>query len=258
MEWYTGRMNEQPQQNNLQPDSREGEQPLYRPAAQSAPSSFSGYDLAHDAQPAPTPVAPASQPSPTVAPAAASPLPAPVPAATPIAQPAQPLAQDEEAPQAATPALPSVDLRWEASEYVHHTKSFAWYAVFGLVMFVLLALAFFVTHSWTFMLLVVVMSVALGIYASRPPRTLHYALTNSGIQIEDATYKYSDFRAFGIMNDGALFSIMLIPAKRFLPAVNIYFVEDDGEAIVDILGARLPMEEIHLDVVDRLMRRLRF
>lgn len=233
-------MNDQPQPNNLQPQSREGEQPLYKPAAGTAPSTFSGYDLAHDA-------APVQTQAPTV-----SPLPAPesIQAAGPASVEASPTNQElQQAP---------VDLHWEASEYIHHTKSFAWYSAYVGVMLFLLALAYFVTHSWTFMILVIVMSVALGIYANRPPRTLHYALTGAGIQIDQTVYKYSDFRAFGIMSDGALYSIMLIPAKRFLPAVSIYFAEDDGEEIVDILGARLPMEEIHLDVVDRLVRRLRF
>lgn len=240
-------MNDQPQQNNLQPDSREGEQPLYRPTASSTPSSFSGYDLAHDAQPVQASV-----------PATPTPLPSPEPV-----QPPMPIVAPQEpqlAPEQARQPLPetAVELHWEASEYIHHTKSPMWYLAYVGVMLLLLALAYFVTHSWTFIALVIVMSIALGIYANRPPRTLHYALTNSGIQIDQTVYKYTDFRAFGIMNDGALYSIMLIPAKRFLPAVSIYFAEDDGEEIVDILGARLPMEEIHLDVVDRLVRRLRF
>lgn len=236
-------MNDQPQPNNLQPNSREGEQPLYKPAATNTPSTFSGYDLTQEAQPmqSPAPVAPLPSPTPSATPAAAPPEPE-----EPMVATGQPLQQ------------PTIDLHWEASEYIHHTKNFSWYFVYVAVMLVLLALAYFVTHSWTFIALVIVMSIAIGIYANRPPRTLHYGLTNSGIQIDQTVYKYADFRAFGIMNDGGLYSIMLIPAKRFLPAVSIYFAEDDGEDIVDILGARLPMEEIHLDVVDRLVRRLRF
>lgn len=238
-------MNNQPQPNNLQPNSREGSQPLYKPAAGNAPSTFSGYDLTQEAQPV--------QSVPTSAPTTPTP-----PQGAPVEAPAsiEPQAPSVMADQ--QPMQPAIDLHWEASEYIHHTKNFSWYFIYVAVMLALLALAYFVTHSWTFIALVIVMSVAIGIYANRPPRTLHYGLTDSGIQIDQSVYKYSDFRAFGIMNDGGLYSIMLIPAKRFLPAVSIYFAEDDGEDIVDILGARLPMEEIHLDVVDRLVRRLRF
>jgi hypothetical protein len=122
----------------------------------------------------------------------------------------------------------------------------------------LFAIAYFLAQSWTFMILVVVMAIAIGVFASRPPRTLRYELSDAGIQIENTDYRYSDFRAFGIIADGALFSVMLIPTKRFMPAVSMYFAQEDGEDIVDILGARLPMEDLHLDAVDRLIRRLRF
>lgn len=211
-------MNDQPQSSNLPPV----EQPEGRQPlykAENAPaSSFSGYDLAS--------------------------APQPVPQGTPSTPPQPPVAH--------------VDFVWEASEYIHHTKSPLWFIGYIGVMLVLLAIAYFFTQSWTFVVLVIVMAVAIGVFATRPPRTLHYALTDSGIQIEQSHYAYGDFRAFGIIADGGLFSIMFIPTKRFMPAVNMYFAEEDGEKIVDILGTRLPMEELHLDMVDRMMRRLRF
>jgi hypothetical protein len=216
-------MNEQPQPNNLQQDGQqEDKQPLYRTEGASE-SSFNGFDLAHNAG--------ASQ----------------APAATP-----------EPSVNGPAPVDSRANLNWEASEYIHHAKSPLWFVGYGAFMLVLLAVAYFLTQAWTFVVLVVVMAVAIGVFATRPPRLLHYSLTDTGIQIEDSGYHYSDFRAFGIINDGALYSIMLIPVKRFMPAVNIYFAEEDGEKIVDILGARLPMEDLHLDVIDQLMRRLRF
>lgn len=206
------------EQPQQQDGQQEGGQSLYK-TGNAADSSFSGYDLA-------TGQAPVQQP----------------------AVAAQPTAE----------TTPKVNLSWEASEYIHHSKSPMWFAGFVVIMLVLLAVAYFLTHSWTFVILVVVMSVAIGVFATRPPRTLHYALTDTGIQIESSGYHYSDFRAFGIINDGPLYSVMLIPTKRFMPAVNIYFAEGDGEKIVDILGTRLPMEELHLDIVDQLVRRLHF
>jgi len=215
-------MNEQPQQHDLQQDEhREGDQSLYRPDS-SAGSSFSGYDLAGGA-------APTAQPT-----------------------------EQGLAPDTSQLEIPHVHLSWEASEYIHHTKSPLWFVGYAVIMLVLLAVAFFLTHAWTFVILVVVMAIAMGVFATRPPRTLHYTLTETEVQIEKSVYHYSDFRSFGIVNDGALYSIVLIPTKRFMPAVNIYFAEEDGEKIVDILGARLPLEDHHLDLVDYLMRRLRF
>jgi len=147
---------------------------------------------------------------------------------------------------------------WEASEYIHHAKSTQWFLGYVGAMLALLAIAYFVTHAWTFVVLVIALAITVGIFATRPPRTLHYALTDTGLQIENTHYSYSDFRTFGVIADGGLFSVMLIPTKRFMPAVSMYFAENDGEKIVDVLGARLPMEEMHLDMIERLVRRLRF
>jgi len=216
---YTKPMNEQPQQHDLpQGEQQQDQGSQSLYKAEASSSTFSGYDLA----------------------------------------PSMSQTQPEQAPSSTHLDMPEVNFSWEASEYIHHAKSPLWFAGLVGTMLVLLAVAYFWTHSWTFIILVVVMTVALGVFATRPPRVLHYALTQKGLQIEQSAYHYSDFRAFGIVNDGALYSVMLIPTKRFMPAVTMYFAEEDGEKIVDILGARLPMEELHLDAIDRLMRRLRF
>ncbi len=205
-------------QPNLQPQQRDEQSPLYSNGPATPPSAFNGYDLA-------------------VPPPPAAPSVVPIPPENP---------GDEAA------------LSWESSEYVHHAKGFGWFASFTGVMLLLLGVAYFLTHAWTFIILVVVMAVTIGVFATRPPRMLHYVLTTTGVRIENSTYLFADFRAFGIIHDDTLYSIVLIPTKRFAPAVNLYFAEPDGEKIVDILGTRLPMEELHLDFVDGLMRKLRF
>jgi len=60
-----------------------------------------------------------------------------------------------------------------------------------------------------------------------------------------------------LIQDADSNSIMLIPRKRFAPGVSVYFPADAGERIVDILGQRLPMENLKLDVVDVIVRKLR-
>lgn len=149
-------------------------------------------------------------------------------------------------------------LEWEAAEYTHHQKGPAWFLGLAGITVVLIAVAFFWTHSWTFIALLVVMAVATGVYANRQPRTLHYFLTQHGLRIDASEYHYNDFRAFGVLNDGVSLSVVLIPIKRFMPAVTMFFPDEHGEGIVDILSARLPMEELHLDFIDVLTRKMRF
>lgn len=166
---------------------------------------------------------------------------------------------DQTTPQEEPAPLPPSDqpVRWQAQEYIHHERNMLWFVVFGVIVVALMALAIFLMDSISFAILVPVMAAALLVYVNRPPRTLDYTIGRQGVHINDHLYPFSDFKGFGIIRDGEEYSVMLIPIKRFRPGVVIYFPEDSGEAIVDILGARLPMLTLHLDLVDMLLRKLR-
>jgi hypothetical protein len=149
-------------------------------------------------------------------------------------------------------------ITWTAQEYIHLDRSPVWFILFALVVLGLIAVDVFLLKSWTFSALVIVMAVALIIYIRRPPRMLTYALSPSqGLYVGERLYTYDEFKAFGLIQDGPHYSVMLIPRKRFAPGVSVYFPDDAGERIVDILGQRLPMENLKLDVVDVIVRKLR-
>jgi hypothetical protein len=147
---------------------------------------------------------------------------------------------------------------WEAQEYVHIDKSPIWFVLFVVVVLGFIAVDIFLLKSYTFSALVVVMAVAVVIYTRRPPRTLTYALSmQQGLYVGEHLYHFDDFKSFGLVRDGDHHSILLIPRKRFSPGVSVYFPEEAGENIVDILGQRLPMENLKLDIIDIVVRKLR-
>jgi hypothetical protein len=161
-----------------------------------------------------------------------------------------------ELPEEDTPDNPPIT--WTAEEYVHIDKSIGWFVLFVLVVLGLVAIDIFFLKSWTFSILVIVMAIALVIYIRRPPRTLTYALSpKQGLYIGERLYVFDEFKAFGLIQDGEHHSIMLIPRKRFAQGVSVFFPEESGERIVDILGQRLPMETLKLDIVDVIVRKLR-
>ena len=145
---------------------------------------------------------------------------------------------------------------WEAEEYIVREKNAWWYAGLIAVGLVLAGVAILL-KAWSFVALVVVSVVALIVYAMRPPRILHYSLSNKGLSEGDKLYGYEEFKAFGLLREGENFAIVLTPRKRFAPRVTVYFPEAKGEAIVDAFGARLPMEEVKLDLLDKLIKFLR-
>ncbi len=148
-------------------------------------------------------------------------------------------------------------VRWQATEYLHHDKTTLWFILFGVVVVAFILIAIFLIQSITFAVLVPVMAAALVVYSYRPPRVIDYTLSRQGLHINDRLYSFGEFKSFGVIRDDGEYSIMLIPTKRFRPGVTVYFPEEAGEAIVDMLGVRLPMQELKLDVIDKLTRKLR-
>lgn len=166
------------------------------------------------------------------------------------------MAGPDGAPQA--PQIdPNAHVTWEASEYIHRAKDTLWAIMFGLVVVAVLGLSIFL-QAWTFAGLVLAMSIAFGVFAFRKPKVKHYNLTRSGLDIDGKFYPMELFRAFSIQTEDAFFSIILTPVKRFMPAIIMYFSEDDGPEIIDILGDALPLEDAQFDIIDAVMRRLHF
>ncbi|MBR2767239.1 hypothetical protein IKD67_04140 [Candidatus Saccharibacteria bacterium] len=147
-------------------------------------------------------------------------------------------------------------ISWQAEEYVVREHNAGWY--FGLIIITagLIALSVWLKW-WTFLVLVVLSVITILISNLRPPRKIQYSLDNDGLKEGDRLHKFEDFKAFGILKEGNNFSAILIPKKRFGLSVKIYFPGDSGEAIVDALGARLPMEQVKLDFLDKIVNFLR-
>lgn len=148
-------------------------------------------------------------------------------------------------------------ISWEASEYIDHQRDGLWFLGFGVITLLLALFSVFIMHNYFFTVLIVVMAAALFIYTKRPPRILRYTLSDSGLHIGQAFHSYNEYRSFGLIEDGALYAIKLLPVARFGQDIMVYFSEEQGEEIVDIFGSFLPMEQLQLDMADRLLRRLR-
>jgi hypothetical protein len=147
-------------------------------------------------------------------------------------------------------------VHWTASEYIHEDRNWTWFVLFAIVVIGLIALSWY-WQLWTFAVLVVVMAAALLVYINRQPRDIEYTLSiDQGLYVGEKLYHFNDFKSFGLIQDRGSHSIMLIPVKRFEPGVSVYFPDEVGEKIVDILGSRLPMQETKLDAFDIIVRKL--
>jgi hypothetical protein cdiviTM7_02271 len=145
-------------------------------------------------------------------------------------------------------------IAWNAPEGVQVQRGAVWYVLFAIVLAGLMALAILVFQNWTFAILLPIMAVALFVLSNKNPQTINYAISPKGIYIADTLHDFSEFRAFGLLHENDQHSILLLPVKRFSPGLTIYFSEAEGEKIVDMLGARLPMQEIKPDALEKFIR----
>lgn len=145
-------------------------------------------------------------------------------------------------------------IAWNAPEGIRVQRGAVWYVLFAIVLAGLMALAILVFQNWTFAVLLPIMAVALFVLSNKNPQIINYAISPKGIYIADTLHDFSEFRAFGLIHDNDQHSILLLPVKRFSPGLTIYFSEAEGERIVDMLGARLPMQEIKPDALEKFIR----
>ena len=156
---------------------------------------------------------------------------------------------------------PEAQIQWTAHEYVSHDKPSSWYVGF-IVITLLMSIAVYFLSGQGFSgllssLVIVIMSIALFIYAKRPPRDLTYILGSTSFSIGDKEYRYQDFRSFSFVNTDGIVHIRLDPLHRFGMSVTFYYDPNDHEAILQFLSNRLPNVEREPDLIDRLTQRLR-
>lgn len=176
---------------------------------------------------------------------------------TPTVAPAPQLQpQSAPQPQASKPSASTV--QWEASEFVDHEKNNNWFVLLGVATVAACGVIYLLSGSIFSVVVIIFAAAAFGVTANQKPRTMQYALLPAELKIGERRYKYDDFRSFSLMREGALWSVVLQPTKRFMPLITIYFDPNDGEKIFDILASQMPHEERKLDAVDQLMRRIRF
>lgn len=147
---------------------------------------------------------------------------------------------------------------WTASEYIAHKKNLLWYIALGGIVTLVAGTIFLLTGDPVSSIVVVIAGLLFGVFALRQPEVRSYEVRPSGIVISDKLFPYGMFISFAIHEQQALQSIFLMPAKRFMPGITIYYPREQEDTIVEALSVYLPLEDSEPDMIARLMSRVRF
>ncbi|MDB5186477.1 MAG: hypothetical protein JWL85_1000 [Candidatus Saccharibacteria bacterium] len=152
----------------------------------------------------------------------------------------------------------NTEVHWTASEYVAHQKGVGWFLLLTLAVAGTAVMVYFLTKEVVPVVVTVILGLSFGVFGARQPLVLTYVINEHGLTVGQRFYPYSSFKTFSIIDEGPLRSILLMPLKRFMPPLTIYFEEKDEEKIFEVLGNYLPFEQRKHDVVDQFMRKIRF
>ncbi|MEK7603357.1 MAG: hypothetical protein AAB459_03895 [Patescibacteria group bacterium] len=149
-------------------------------------------------------------------------------------------------------------VNWTASEFIEYEKTNSWFLALAVGAVALVLISFLLTRDIVTVVVIAVTAILFGVLAARKPRTMQYGVDDHGISIGRNLHPYHEFKSFSVTEEGALHSVILLPAKRFLPTITIYFEPKDEEKILDTISTFLPFQEHQPNIIDRLMERIRF
>lgn len=168
--------------------------------------------------------------------------------------------QAEPANQTASenPAGSQLSISWTASEFIDRYKGAGWYTTFitGIILFS--AAIFLFTKDYMSSAVIILAGLIFIMVSRKKPQQLLYEVNEQGIQIGPKFYQYGMFKSFDLTQDGAIKSIDLIPLKRLMPEVTVYFPPEQEMAIVNLLATHLPHNPQPERTVDKLAKKLRF
>jgi hypothetical protein len=149
-------------------------------------------------------------------------------------------------------------LSWSASEYIEHQKPKGWYVGVVLAGALLAVLLYVVTKDLVTVAVVLIGTLLFSVVGSHKPESKNYQIGTTGITVGEKHFVFDDFKSFSLIEEGVIDSVQLMPLKRFTPPISMYFPSDIANQVVDTLADYLPHEERQRDMVDTLMKRLKF
>lgn len=133
-------------------------------------------------------------------------------------------------------------LEWEAPEYVVYKKTTAWYIGFGILLALLLFVAFMM-QSFLTGVIFFLSGVLIFFHSERPPKSVSYDLRTTGIKVDSRIYLYRELTAFNIVEHGSSIYLLLKSKRLLMPLIHIPLADDiNHEEVLDAISNHLPQD----------------
>ncbi len=149
-------------------------------------------------------------------------------------------------------------ISWSASEFIAYQKNPGWYVVATISLLTITGVIYLVTKDGISSGVTFLLGILFIALASRQPRVLSYEISNQGVKINGRLFAFSSMRSFTVVEQDSLRSIDIIPLKRFMPIISMYYDPKDEGIITSTIGRYLPKEDRPQPLIDKLMHKIRF
>lgn len=140
------------------------------------------------------------------------------------------------------PTLPKENplLDWEAPQHEHHTHTKRWYA--GATLFVLLCLAYaFWMDAWTFMVVIVLMSVVYTIAHRKTETNVRMRIWEKGYALNNEFVDWKDCIGYWMLQTPTNTTLTIAHKKSFTPYAKILLASQDPQEIHGVMDRFLPV-----------------
>jgi hypothetical protein len=156
------------------------------------------------------------------------------------------------------PAAEKKAVSWTGSEFIANHKDKKWFISFFGILALGVVIIFIVTTDYISAISIAIVGCLFAILANHKPRQLSYTIDNSGINIGRRFYPFEQFKYFSLAQEGAIGYINLMPLRRFMPDVSIYFPPEEEGNVISILSDHLPHHDGGERQIDKLAKKFRF
>lgn len=149
-------------------------------------------------------------------------------------------------------------IQWEAPEFRHYPKNFAWYITLLLVV-ALLVVYQAIQGDWFGAISLTIIAVFVYLFARHKPGSVFVEISDKGIHLNDAFIPYTHIKHFWIVHNDK-HQVLNFETTAYINHIqSIELVDQDPEEIKDILQAALPEHpEPQETIAQRIAHKFKF
>lgn len=149
------------------------------------------------------------------------------------------------------------DIVWQAFEYTHKEKDSDWYWALGLITFAGMASAYMFGNT-LFTVLIFLIGFTSALFGARKPNIVSFGINRVGIRADKVLYPFQTLDSFWVFEKEDETLLLLKSRKFFSSQIVMPLGEMDPDVVRDYLLERLPEEEDHEPMAQRVMDYLGF